>query len=184
MVACPTGEFKEGLFQSQATRFQFQQIPTGMNDGAGHVGTGVFALQALHLKYKSPGARQRRDQAPCSRRELVPTSDALPVRRHLRCFHLHLNAPNPARFFKFSTESVTTSLPLLMIMTFLQTASTSGRMCVLRMMVCSPDRLLINSRVSLNLFRIQARRGFVENQDIGIMNDRLRQTDALPVALR
>src|SRR5215468_8688652 len=54
-----------------------------------------------------------------------------------------------ARACRLRTESVATSFPLLMMITCSQVCSTSGRMCVLRMMVCSPARSLIKSRVSL-----------------------------------
>ena len=53
------------------------------------------------------------------------------------------------RLVRFATVSVATSLPLAMMMTRSQICSTSGRMCVERIMVWSPARPLIRSRVSM-----------------------------------
>src|ERR1700682_5931277 len=62
------------------------------------------------------------------------------------------DSPERARPCRLLTESVATTFPLLMMMTCSHVWLTSGRMCVLRMMVWSPARLLIRSRVSLICF--------------------------------
>ncbi len=50
------------------------------------------------------------------------------------------------------------------------------------MMVWSPARLRIRSRVSYDLLGVEPGGGFVENQNVRVVNDGLRQSDALPVA--
>jgi hypothetical protein len=64
-----------------------------------------------------------------------------------------------------------------MMTTRSQVCETSGRMWVLRMMVCEPARPLMRSRV-------QAGGRFVQDQDFGVVQDRLSQSDTLLVALR
>ncbi len=51
------------------------------------------------------------------------------------------------------------------------------------MIVWSPARLLMSSRVCMILFRIESRRGLVENEDVGIMDQGLSETDSLTVTL-
>jgi hypothetical protein len=60
---------------------------------------------------------------------------------------------------------------------------TSGRMWVLRMIVRSPASPRTSSRVSVICFD-RGRGRLVENQHLGIVEDSLGETDALPVALR
>ena len=61
--------------------------------------------------------------------------------------------------------------------------ATSGRMWVLNTIVWSPPRLLIKSRVSMICFGIESGGRFVEDQDFGVVNERLGQADTLPIAL-
>ena len=65
-----------------------------------------------------------------------------------------------------------------------QTASTSSRMCVEKMIAffspISPDQ---GSHLVF-LVRIEAIGRLVEDQHLGIVNDRLRKTGAMPVAFR
>ena len=51
-----------------------------------------------------------------------------------------------------SGVSIATTLPLLMMTTRSQVCETSGRMCVLRMIVCEPASPLMRSRVSMICF--------------------------------
>ena len=50
-------------------------------------------------------------------------------------------------------------------------------------MVCVPASSLIELPRFDDLLRVQARSRLVENQDFGIVKDRLRESDTLPVAL-
>ncbi len=85
-----------------------------------------------------------------------------------RCF------PSPRRrFVRLSTESVATTLPLLMMITCSQICSTSGRMWVLRMIVWSPARPLISDAGFDDLLRIETRGRLVKDQHVGIVNNRL-----------
>ena len=52
------------------------------------------------------------------------------------------------------------------------------------MMVCVPAELANQLPRLDDLLRIEARRRLVEDEHIGVVKDRLRQADALPVALR
>ena len=78
--------------------------------------------------------------------------------------------------------STATTRPLLMMTTRWQVCDTSGRMCVLRMIVWSPASSLMSSRVSMICFGIEAGRRLVENQDVRVVDDGLREADALPVS--
>ena len=53
---------------------------------------------------------------------------------------------------------------------------------MLRMMVCSPARSLDQVAGLIDLLRIQSRGGLIENQNIRVMDDGLRQPDTLPVS--
>ncbi len=55
---------------------------------------------------------------------------------------------------------------------------------MLRMMVWSPAKHLISDARFRDLFGIEARCGLVQDKYIGIVNDRLRESDTLPVAFR
>jgi hypothetical protein len=68
-----------------------------------------------------------------------------------------------------------------MITTRPQVIETSGRMWVDRMIVWSPPRPLISSRVSM--LRVEARGRLVEDQHVGVGQDRLGQPHALAIAL-
>ena len=52
------------------------------------------------------------------------------------------------------------------------------------MIVWSPASSVISWRVSMICFGIEAGRRLVEDQHVGVVDERLRQADALPVALR
>jgi len=88
-----------------------------------------------------------------------------------------------ARACRFWTESVSDQLALLMMMTRSQVCSTSGRMWVLRMMVWSPARLLMRSRVSLICLGSRPAVGSSRIEHVGIVDDGLGEADALAVAL-
>ena len=75
-----------------------------------------------------------------------------------------------------------TSLPWLMMMTRSQECSTSDRMWVLRMMVWSPASALEQFADFDDLLGVEAGGGLVEDQDVGVVDDRLGEADALPVA--
>ena len=53
---------------------------------------------------------------------------------------------------------------------------------MLRMMVWSPARLRIRLARFVDLLGVEAGGRLVENQHVGVVDDRLRQADALPVA--
>ena len=55
---------------------------------------------------------------------------------------------------------------------------------MLRMMVWSPARLADQLPRLDDLLRVEAGGRLVEDQDVGIVDQRLRQADALPIALR
>ena len=87
------------------------------------------------------------------------------------------------RLVRLATESMATSLPWLMMMTRSQDCSTSLRMWVLRMMVWSPERCFSSSRISMICLGSRPRGGLIEDEHIGVVDDGLRQADALAVAL-
>ena len=89
-----------------------------------------------------------------------------------------------SRAVRFSGVSTATTRPLLMMTTRWQVCATSGRMCVLRTIVWSPARLRISCRVSMICFGVEAGGRLVEDQDFRIVDQRLAEADALPVALR
>ena len=57
-------------------------------------------------------------------------------------------------------------------------------MCVLRMTVWSPRELLDQLAGLDDLLRVEAGRRLVEDEHLGVVEQRLREADALPVALR
>ena len=73
--------------------------------------------------------------------------------------------------------------PRLMMMTPSHTIVTSGRMCVDRITVCCPASDLISARISVICLRVEADRRLVEDQHLGIAEERLGEAHALPVAL-
>ncbi len=74
--------------------------------------------------------------------------------------------------------------PWLMMTTRWQVCATSGRMCVLRTMVWSPASSLISCARLDDLLRVEAGGRLVEDQHLGVVDERLGQADALLVALR
>ena len=71
-----------------------------------------------------------------------------------------------------------------MMTTRSQVCETSGRMCVLRMIVWLPASSRMSCAGFDDLLGIETRRRLVEDQHFRIVNDRLREADALPVAFR
>ena len=72
-----------------------------------------------------------------------------------------------------------TTLPLLMITTRSQVCETSGRMCVLRMIVWLAGETLDQVAGLHDLLRVEAGGRLVEDQHLGVVQDRLGQPDAL-----
>ena len=81
-----------------------------------------------------------------------------------------------ARACKLRTESVATSLPLLMITTCSQVCSTSGRMWVLENNGVLARQVLDQIAGFVDLLGIQAGGRFIENQYVGIVDDGLRES--------
>ena len=82
-----------------------------------------------------------------------------------------------------ATESVATSLPWLMMMTRSQECSTSRQD-----VGAENDGVVAGQRLEQvadfdDLLRVETGGGLVQDQHVGIVDDRLRQADALPVAL-
>ena len=93
-----------------------------------------------------------------------------------------LSAPLSRRS-RFSGVSSATTRPFEMITMREHVAATSGRMCVLRMTVCSPPSDLIRLRVSMICLRVEAAGRLVQDQHRRIAEQRLGQADALSQAL-
>ena len=74
--------------------------------------------------------------------------------------------------------------PPAMMITRPQTASTSDMMWVDRRIVCRLAQLFDQAANLANLDRIETGGRLVEDQDVGIMNHGLGQTDALPESSR
>ena len=160
---------------------QFGEIPSGLHDGARQIRPHRVVFQTFDFK-RRPRRRGCRatprcaTPATCSRRCLhVPARRA----RRLRCATIRWRGAGCADWRPNRTATIS---PLLMMMTLLQDCSTSDRMCVLRMMVWSPERLAISWRASRCCSRVEAGGGLVENQHRRVVDDRLGEADALPVA--
>ena len=133
------------------TGAQFSEAPAGADHGLAPVPAGCAALAGFRLRTAS-GRRAAPSRAPGSRPAPAPAAAARRSASSAPSFDSTSTATISAprrRLVRFATVSVATSLPLLMMTTRSQLCSTSDRMWVLRMMVCSPARLWIRSRVSM-----------------------------------
>ncbi len=178
-------QLQEDLLQAERHRPQFVQVPAALHHRARQARCGWSAPAGSPPRRRR--ACRRSPWGPRGSRP-APAPGAAGPGRHRGCASrpststATLSEPRSRRV-RFSTESVATSLPLLMMITCSQVCSTSGRMCVLRMMVWSPASVLDELARLDDLLGIEARGGLVEDQHIGVVDDRLGQADALPVAL-
>ena len=151
------------------------------DDRARQLAADVAAALALDLEAADAVASVRRRRR-ASRRASPPAPRRRRRPRASTCTYI-VSAPR-SRAVRLSGVSTATTRPLLMMTTRWQVCATSGRMCVLRMIVWSPARLLDQLARLDDLLRIEAGGRLVEDQHVGVVNERLRQADALPVALR
>ena len=91
--------------------------------------------------------------------------------------------PPAIRRCKFSGVSDASTRPSNMISTRPHIISTSGKMCVEINTVCLPARLLIKRAHRADLLRVEADGRLVQNDQFRLMHQRIRQADALAVAL-
>ena len=174
-------ERQEDVFEAHAHRPQLEQAPAARRrrrapDRGGRRGR-------VSLSTSKPTTPSRRSASatrvtPATRAERAGRVGAARVDLHVQ----RLRAAQPRRQVVGRVDG--DDRPLLMMTTRWQVCETSGRMCVLRMMVWSPASSLISWRVSMICFGIEAGGRLVEDQHVGVVDERLRQADALPVALR
>ena len=143
-------QFEEDLFEADRHRPQLVQIPAGLDDGAGHIGSHHAPCRLSTSKtWRLPSVSRkitRLTPRTCSSRCSTASWSISP----LAAFHLdqhRLGAAQPVRQVVHRVGGH--ELARLMMITCSQVCSTSGRMWVLRMMVWSPARPLIRDRVSM-----------------------------------
>ena len=146
-----TGELQEDLFQAHGGGAKFVEVPAGFDHGARQIAADEAVFPAFDFEDCAVLRALLEHHAADAGNLFEPLLDGCGIQarhcgRRLRAAPIRRRARGSAGC---CTESVATSLPLLMMSTCSQVCSTSGRMWVLRMMVWSPARLLIRSRVSL-----------------------------------
>ena len=146
------GELQEDIFQAKSDRAEFVKIPAGVDDTRAPVRRGCGGPGGFRLRRSAgrPWHSFMHHAADAGHLFQPPLhfGGVGAARRRLR-----LRAPRPRRraagWSGWRPNRWATSLPWLMMMTRSQECSTSLRMWVLRMMVCSPARALISSRISM-----------------------------------
>ena len=121
------------LRPTACSSFRFQpDSTTARASSAAHGWPSRLSTEGERLPSRCFARQHAADARHCSSRCCTVAGSSVAVARH----HFHRHRFGAAqRLVRFSTVSVATSLPLLMMMTRSQVCSTSGRMWVERMMV-------------------------------------------------
>ena len=169
---------EEDLLEARTHRTHFQETQAVRNHGPGELAAHVAALLAVDLEADDRRAVRFATRVTPAIEASVGPASADPAST---CTYI-VSEPR-SRAVRLSGVSIATTRPLLMMTTRSQVCDTSGRMCVLRMTVVAGELFDQLPRFD-DLLGVEAGGGFVEDQDVGVVNQGLGEADALPVAFR
>ncbi|HEY6508301.1 MAG TPA: hypothetical protein VIY56_09830 [Vicinamibacterales bacterium] len=180
-VALLRGQLQEHVFEAHAHRPQLEQPPAAVDDGGGELAADVAAGFALDLEAERAAARfGRRGHA---RHAVDGGQDARGVGAHRVQLHVH-------RFRSAQARRQVVGRVHRHDLALVDDHDARARLTDLGQDVGAQNDRVVSAKLLdqlaglVDLLRVEAGRRLVEDEHLGVVEQRLREADALPVALR
>ena len=178
-----TGQLQEDFFQAHRGRPQLIQIPAGFHDGARQIAANEAILQAFHFKDRSVVAGFLQQDAADAVDGFQAMLDGLRVERAAASLHFQHHRFGAARAILQVVHRIRRHQLALVDDEHLL----AGLLHFGQDVRAQDDGVVAGQAADqiarfVDLLGVQPGGGLVENQNVGVVDDGLRQSDALPVA--